>query len=110
MDASSEISPPDGGEFREFLLFSEDFSGLRALVPHGFVTHFLCTDGAMSFLHRQTRYHVAPGDYAILPHPALAGLPFILETPNELDGYAREIATMRGLADRAETRAAEGTR
>ena len=73
MDASSEISPPDGGEFREFLLFSEDFSGIRALVPHGFVTHFLCTDGAMSFLHRQTRYHVAPGDYAILPHPALAG-------------------------------------
>ena len=47
---------------------------------------------------------------AVVTHPALADLPFILETPNELDGYAREIATMRGLADRAETRAAEGTR
>ena len=28
-------------------------------------------------------------------HPTLAGLPFILETPNELDGYAREIAMLR---------------
>ena len=29
-------------------------------------------------------------------HPALRELPFCLETPNELDGYAREIALMRG--------------
>ncbi len=28
-------------------------------------------------------------------HPALRGLPFCLETPNELPGYAREIALMR---------------
>lgn len=31
----------------------------------------------------------------ILEHPALRGLPCILETPNELDGYAREIAFFR---------------
>ena len=28
----------------------------------------------------------------------LAGLPFYLETPNELDGYAKEIALLRGFA------------
>ena len=33
----------------------------------------------------------------IINHPALAGLPMILETPNELPGYAREIALLRGL-------------
>ena len=29
-------------------------------------------------------------------HPALCGLPFILETPNDLDGYADEIRRLRG--------------
>ena len=33
----------------------------------------------------------------IINHPALRHLPFVLETPNELDGYAREIALLRGL-------------
>ncbi|MCI2056115.1 MAG: deoxyribonuclease IV [Oscillibacter sp.] len=32
---------------------------------------------------------------AIVRHPALGGLPFCLETPNELPGYAAEIALMR---------------
>lgn len=31
----------------------------------------------------------------VVCHPALRELPFYLETPNELDGYAREIALMR---------------
>ena len=31
----------------------------------------------------------------VVNHPALRHLPFYLETPNELDGYAREIALMR---------------
>ena len=31
----------------------------------------------------------------IIIHPALRHLPFYLETPNDLDGYAREIAMMR---------------
>ncbi|MEA4814374.1 MAG: deoxyribonuclease IV [Oscillospiraceae bacterium] len=31
----------------------------------------------------------------VVNHPALRDLPFCLETPNELDGYAREIALMR---------------
>jgi len=35
----------------------------------------------------------------IVRHPALQGLPFCLETPNELPGYAREIALMRSLAE-----------
>ena len=33
----------------------------------------------------------------IVNHPALADKPMILETPNELPGYAREIALLRGL-------------
>lgn len=38
---------------------------------------------------------------AIVTHPALRDLPFILETPHdELSGYAEEIAYLRGLADR----------
>ncbi len=32
---------------------------------------------------------------AVVRHPALRGLPFCLETPNDLPGYAREIALMR---------------
>ena len=27
----------------------------------------------------------------VVRHPSLAGLPFILETPNELSGYAHEL-------------------
>lgn len=33
----------------------------------------------------------------VINHPALRGLPFYLETPNELPGYAREIELLRGL-------------
>ena len=33
----------------------------------------------------------------IVNHPALRGLPMILETPNELPGYGREIALLRSL-------------
>lgn len=32
---------------------------------------------------------------SIVNHPALKGLPLILETPNELPGYAKEIAVLR---------------
>ena len=32
----------------------------------------------------------------IVQHPALQGRPLILETPNELPGYAKEIALLRG--------------
>ena len=31
----------------------------------------------------------------IINHPSLRNLPFYLETPNDLDGYAREIQMMR---------------
>lgn len=33
----------------------------------------------------------------IINHPQLHHLPFVLETPNDLDGYAREIQLLRGL-------------
>lgn len=33
----------------------------------------------------------------LINHPALRSLPFILETPNDLDGYAREIALLKSL-------------
>jgi deoxyribonuclease-4 len=33
----------------------------------------------------------------VINHPELRHLPFLLETPNELDGYAAEISTMRAL-------------
>lgn len=33
----------------------------------------------------------------IINHPALRELPFYLETPNDLAGYGREIALLRGL-------------
>lgn len=33
----------------------------------------------------------------IITHPALRDLPFYLETPNEIDGYAREIALLRSI-------------
>ena len=35
----------------------------------------------------------------VVRHPALKDLPFCLETPNELPGYAREIALMRTQAE-----------
>ena len=31
----------------------------------------------------------------VINHPALRNLPFCLETPNELDGYAREIELLK---------------
>jgi deoxyribonuclease-4 len=33
----------------------------------------------------------------VINHPALRHLPFLLETPNELDGYAAEIGTLKAL-------------
>ena len=33
----------------------------------------------------------------IVNHPALKGLPMILETPNELPGYQKEIAWLRSM-------------
>jgi deoxyribonuclease-4 len=33
----------------------------------------------------------------IINHPALRDLPFYLETPNEVEGYAKEIALLRSV-------------
>ena len=35
----------------------------------------------------------------IVMHPKLTNLPFYLETPNELDGYAKEIAMLRSIVE-----------
>ena len=35
----------------------------------------------------------------IVNHPALRRLPMLLETPNELSGYAAEIALLRGFEE-----------
>lgn len=40
----------------------------------------------------------------VITHPRLKDLPFILETPNELEGYAAEIALLRKEADKREGR------
>ena len=42
-------------------------------------------------------YLGAEGLGRVVRHPALQGLPFVLETPNELPGYAREIALLKEL-------------
>ncbi len=38
----------------------------------------------------------------IINHPSLNALPFYLETPNDLDGYAREIAALKKLYGKPE--------
>jgi deoxyribonuclease-4 len=35
---------------------------------------------------------------SIINHPSLKNLPFYLETPNDIDGYKKEIAILRGLS------------
>ena len=35
----------------------------------------------------------------IVTHPKLTNLPFYLETPNDLDGYAKEIAMLRSIVE-----------
>ena len=56
---------------------------------------------------KKDRHAVIGGGYLGLPalaavvrHPALQGLPMVLETPNELPGYAAEIALLRKEAAR----------
>ena len=43
-----------------------------------------------------------PAITAIIRHPALRDLPFILETPNELEGYQEEIEMLKSLANTEE--------
>ena len=54
--------------------------------------------------HKDRHERIGQGDLGldafarIVTHPALRDLPFILETPNDLPGYAQEISLLRGLA------------
>ncbi|MBQ3496709.1 MAG: deoxyribonuclease IV, partial [Oscillospiraceae bacterium] len=61
-------------------------------------------DSKNPFASHKDRHEVIGGGYLgldaferIINHPLLRHLPFYLETPNELDGYAKEIALLRGL-------------
>ena len=61
-------------------------------------------DSKNPFASHKDRHEVIGGGYLgldaferIINHPLLRHLPFYLETPNELDGDAREIALLRGL-------------
>ena len=59
-------------------------------------------DSKNPFASHKDRHEVLGGGYlgldalvAVAAHPALSSLPMVLETPNELDGYAAEIALLR---------------
>lgn len=61
-------------------------------------------DSKNPFSSHKDRHEVIGGGYIgeeafgrIINHPALRDLPFYLETPNELDGYAKEIALLKSL-------------
>ena len=53
--------------------------------------------------HKDRHAHIGEGCLGaealgrVVRHPALQGLPFVLETPNELPGYAHEIALLKEL-------------
>ena len=42
-----------------------------------------------------------PGHVRVVRHEALRGLPFCLETPNDIPGYTAEIALLRRAAEQA---------
>jgi len=61
-------------------------------------------DSKNSFMSHKDRHEVIGGGSIgteafarIINHPQLKDLPFFLETPNELDGYAKEIALLKEL-------------
>jgi len=61
-------------------------------------------DSTTAFASRKDRHEkIGEGSLGLeavvrfITHPALQGLPIALETPNELDGYAREIALLRDM-------------
>lgn len=63
-----------------------------------------CNDAKFPLNSRKDRHaavgegHIGRQGFArIINHPSLRDLPFYLETPNDADGYAREIALLRGL-------------
>ena len=63
-------------------------------------------DSKNPFMSHKDRHEVIGGGSIgkdafarIINHPQLKGLPFFLETPNELDGYAQEIALLKELRE-----------
>ena len=61
-----------------------------------------CCVGVLALLYGAAAYVKLPGlalFRSYFHHPALQGLPMILETPNELPGYAEELALLRTLGE-----------
>ena len=48
-------------------LFRWYIAGLQCPAAYGRVIHILCSGGNMGFTFQDTRYHIAAGDYVILP-------------------------------------------
>lgn len=53
------------------IVFVETLQGFRTSQYAGRVIHILCCNGNMGFTFQDTRYHIAAGDYVILPNATL---------------------------------------
>lgn len=53
------------------IVFMETLQGVNTLQYAGRVIHILCCNGNMGFTFQDTRYHIATGDYVILPNATL---------------------------------------
>ena len=49
------------------IIFADTLQDFNALRHTGRVIHILCSGGNMGFTFQDTRYHIAAGDYVILP-------------------------------------------
>ena len=91
-DAGYDIVNDLEGVLKEF----DDIVGLERL-------HALHINDSMNPLgaHKDRHARIGEGHLGLnaiasfISHPALRDLPCILETPNELDGYAREIEMLK---------------
>ena len=70
------------------------------------INHKPCLGRVMNYLrekHKDRHEKIGEGSIGIeafkriINHPKLRNLPFYLETPNELDGYEKEIALLKSL-------------
>ena len=53
------------------IIFADTLQDFNALRHTGRVIHILCSGGNMGFTFQDTRYHIAAGDYVILPNATL---------------------------------------
>ena len=92
--AAKAIDPADAAALRDLVAAN----GFGKLVAHAPYTLNPCSDKDRH--EKIGEGFIGTEAFArIVSHPQLRDLPFILETPNGLDGYAAEIALLRGLAE-----------